>query len=334
MKPKTIITSELNKIFESSSTWKIDKFMEKSDILKSDVFIIEGTDCSWFVELNPRYCYDNYYGYDSVKLNFVLLNNCDDTKSYKFEIKRGNIVWKIDEFANFKGSVESENTSFIHRNTIVECLINDTLFLDIQVVVRTTQKVTEYIEGPQKLSDDLLDMLMTCEYSDFTFIVERKRFPVHKIILAARSPVFKAMFSTNMEEARSHETVVTDVTNESFGEFLSYLYSGKCPNLEVYAMDLLVIADKYEIDDLKKLCELKILLNLTKDNAPEIFELANTYRCRTELKTEAFELIKKSFLDNNYQINDKLLNQPEKLRELLEMKSNLEMRLLEFNNKI
>lgn len=114
------------------------------------------------------------------------MNKSEDTKSYKFEIKRDNIVWKIDEFANFKGSVESENTSFIHRDTIDGCLINDTLFLDIKVVVRTTQKVNEYIEGPQKLSDDLLSMLMTSEFSDFTFIVERKRFPVHKIILAGK----------------------------------------------------------------------------------------------------------------------------------------------------
>lgn len=52
------------------------------------------------------------------------------------------------------------------------------------------------------------------------------------------------MFSINMEEALSSESVLTDVSSESFEEFLSYLYSGKCPNLEVYAMDLLVIADK------------------------------------------------------------------------------------------
>ena len=112
---------------------------------------------------------------------------------------------------------------------------------------------------------------------------------------------------------------------------------------------------QYEIDDLKKLCEIKILLNLTKENAPAVFELANIYRCACELKTEAFELIKKyvnyckfivcsiffcvficsrSFLDNNYEINDNLLDQPEKLRELLEMKRNLELRLMEFNDKL
>lgn len=50
---------------------------------------------------------------------------------------------------------------------------------------------------------------------------------------------------------------------------------------------------QYEVDDLKKLCEVKILLNLTQDNAPAVFELANIYRCASELKTEAFELIKK-----------------------------------------
>lgn len=50
---------------------------------------------------------------------------------------------------------------------------------------------------------------------------------------------------------------------------------------------------QYEIDDLKKLCEVKILLNLTQENAPAVFELANIYRCANELKTEAFELIKK-----------------------------------------
>lgn len=80
-------------------------------------------------------------------------------------------MWKIDDFADFKGCVESENTSFIHRNSLEEFLINDALFLDTKVHVRTTQKVTEYIEGPQKLSDDMLHMLNFAEYSDFTFIV-------------------------------------------------------------------------------------------------------------------------------------------------------------------
>lgn len=60
----------------------------------------------------------------------------------------------------------------------------------------------------------------------------------------ARSPVFAAMFEHEMEERKQNRVAIQDVDHEVLKEMLRFIYTGKAPNLEKMADDLLAAADK------------------------------------------------------------------------------------------
>ena len=64
------------------------------------------------------------------------------------------------------------------------------------------------------------------------------------LLLPARSPVFNAMFEHEMEERKQNRVEITDVDHEVMREMLRFIYTGKAPNLDKMADDLLAAADK------------------------------------------------------------------------------------------
>jgi speckle-type POZ protein len=67
-------------------------------------------------------------------------------------------------------------------------------------------------------------LLVTCSLvacSDVTLIVSGGRsFSAHKVILAARSPVFGAMFAHEMKESLNGEVLLDDLSPAVMGELL------------------------------------------------------------------------------------------------------------------
>ena len=47
------------------------------------------------------------------------------------------------------------------------------------------------IDHVSSLSDNLGELIENSEYSDITLVVENRKFPAHKVILAARSDYFR-----------------------------------------------------------------------------------------------------------------------------------------------
>lgn len=131
-------------------------------------------------------------------------------------------------------------------------------------------------------------------FSDFTIVVNSlKKFKVHKNVLGSQSPVFAAMFETDMEENRTGEMKIIEFSENSVEQFLGFLYTGIVPD-EVNAMDLFAIADKYDVPYLLMLSEKTILKNLCDDNAMEVFNFAHLYSSN-DLKREAFKLVHQKF---------------------------------------
>ena len=64
------------------------------------------------------------------------------------------------------------------------------------------------------------------------------------LLFSARSPVFNAMFEHEMEEKKHGRVEITDVEPEVMNEILRFIYTGKAPNLEKMADELLAAADK------------------------------------------------------------------------------------------
>merc|ERR1712168_1419767 len=71
------------------------------------------------------------------------------------------------------------------------------------------------------------------------------------------------------------EVKVPDVEPEVFKGLLRFLYSGLAPeNVADKALDLLVAADKYGVDELKQICEEKASVH--RDNVVDVLLVADS----------------------------------------------------------
>ncbi|XP_034158848.1 BTB/POZ domain-containing protein 9 isoform X2 [Pangasianodon hypophthalmus] len=117
------------------------------------------------------------------------------------------------------------------------------------------------------LSEQLAALVPAEEYSDVTFLVEEKRFPAHRVILAARCQYFRALLYGGMRESQPQAEVrLEDTRAEAFSMLLRYLYTGRA-NLseakEETLLDFLGLAHRYGLQPLEaSTCDyLRTLLN-------------------------------------------------------------------------
>ncbi|XP_055950860.1 uncharacterized protein LOC129984941 [Argiope bruennichi] len=114
--------------------------------------------------------------------------------------------------------------------------------------------------------------------------------PAHKSILSARSPVFAAMFTSQMKENRENKVSITDISPNVLKNMLIYIYTGKTGELSVQsAVDLLFAADKYELLDLKKVCCFHLKSHLSVENVLNTLVLG--YLHDADLKAFAMDFI-------------------------------------------
>lgn len=109
--------------------------------------------------------------------------------------------------------------------------------------------------------------------------------PAHKAVLASRSPVFKAMFETEMEESRSGTINISDVSYDALRAFVNYLYTAEACLDEQLACDLLVLAEKYEVKHLKTYCEKFLVSKLNWDTSVASFGFAHQYNAKHLLES-------------------------------------------------
>ncbi|KAF8770855.1 Protein roadkill like protein [Argiope bruennichi] len=102
-----------------------------------------------------------------------------------------------------------------------------------------------------------------------------KLFPAHKAILSIRSPVFKAMFTQNMDEKTSQIVDVPDMNHDTLDRLLQYIYTGTVQELQwESAIDLFIAADKHQLLDLRNKCSFFLKSNLSVTNVCSILSLA------------------------------------------------------------
>ena len=62
---------------------------------------------------------------------------------------------------------------------------------------------------------------------DVTLCVDQSEFPCHKSVLAASSPYFMAMFSTNLAEGGLNSITLKDMEAATLELVLDYVYTGQ-----------------------------------------------------------------------------------------------------------
>ncbi|XP_078256113.1 BTB/POZ domain-containing protein 9 isoform X2 [Rhinoraja longicauda] len=119
------------------------------------------------------------------------------------------------------------------------------------------------------------------EYSDVTFLVEKKRFAAHRVILAARCQYFRALLYGGMREAHSQaEIPLPDTPAEAFTMLLKYIYTGQVTlsyEKEEVLLDFLSLAHKYGFPELEAATSEYLCTILSINNVCMVYDVANLY---------------------------------------------------------
>ncbi|KAG8187343.1 hypothetical protein JTE90_011705 [Oedothorax gibbosus] len=117
------------------------------------------------------------------------------------------------------------------------------------------------------LSADLLNLYTEGSVCDFELKSDSSRFPVHKAILVARSPVFRKMLSSDMIEKNTNMVDIPDLDSDTVKRMLHFMYTDAIEVADWGAISKLYFAaDKYEIESLKKKCSSFLERNICAAN--------------------------------------------------------------------
>ncbi|XVE59742.1 hypothetical protein DITRI_Ditri05aG0070700 [Diplodiscus trichospermus] len=140
-------------------------------------------------------------------------------------------------------------------------------------------------------------LLENMDSSDVTFDVAGEKFRSHKLVLAARSPVFLSGFFDRMDEEKK-EIVITNLEPKVFKGLLHFIYrdtlsedvesvgssSASVSSVsETLIAKLLAAADRYCLERLKLMCESHLCKNISVNSVAKILAWADEYHAM-ELK--------------------------------------------------
>ncbi|GFR19453.1 speckle-type POZ protein-like [Trichonephila clavata] len=115
-------------------------------------------------------------------------------------------------------------------------------------------------------------------FTDVKLCTPTTSFRAHKAILSARSPVFRAMFATDMKEKIEKRVYITDLEDDIIHKMLRYVYSNALEGVHwEKAFKLYPAADKYQIMALKRKCSALLKSSLCLNNVCEILSLADLH---------------------------------------------------------
>lgn len=273
-----------------------------------------------FMERNRRYDSSIFQPTDDVQLsvsilekddgylNFVIYKNCETSFSVTLEffLLKSNQEVRLSEPVFRKLDADSCTCIVVSSTmTAMEMLQyktepEDTLTFICRFVI-TAEENTAEVElisatdysmhiPPCQMQQDFETILENHLLADVTLIVEGKQLKAHKSILAARSPVFAAMFTVDMAEKRQDHVTIADMEYEVAQQMLRFIYTGKTDSESKMALRLLVAAERYALMKLKEECERIICDTITVSTAVETLILADRYNA-AQLKSRVIQFI-------------------------------------------
>lgn len=124
---------------------------------------------------------------------------------------------------------------------------------------------------------DFRQLLADPRDSDIVLECGGRVFRCHRVILRARSAVFDRMLDSGMPEVQEGRVVVDDLQPEVLDKLLEYVYTGEVEAMEEDISELLYAGDKYQITGLVKLCARQFHTHVTTSTAADILLLADRH---------------------------------------------------------
>ncbi|KAF0901303.1 hypothetical protein E2562_039230 [Oryza meyeriana var. granulata] len=214
-----------------------------------------------------------------------------------------------------RSNLEGEASGYIEGDCLtIECEIDAIK----ETLVSETMGCSEIEVPPSELSDHFGRLLVEDQGRDVAFSVGAEAFAAHRIVLAARSPVFKAELYGEMRESTGTQCIaIKDMQPAVFRALLHFIYTDVLPVMVDLEGDdyvemirhLLVAADRYAMDRLKLMCQSILRKHLHVENVVSMLALADQHNCGKlkdvcvefiaseidAMDTEGYENLKKNF---------------------------------------
>lgn len=178
-----------------------------------------------------------------------------------------------------------------------------------------------------KIQKRFLYLLSSGHFSDFTIIAGGKKFRVHKCVISIQSTKFASLFE---QDKQINEMIIEDFTKGAVEAFIKFIYSGELQD-ELHAIELFGLSSDLQVPELRAKCERIILTNIRETNADSVFAIAHRYGSEDMRKLALVE-IKKMF--SGIVFPNELLNNPEKMKDLIETKRKSDRAKKEFDEKL
>jgi hypothetical protein len=191
-------------------------------------------------------------------------------------------------------------TSAARRSAFIEALAGEDLCVQVDITaptnsVSSVRNVWHYEGKDRSVADGfraIYDDPKTLA-PDVTLSLPRAAaIPAHKLVLIARSPVFRAMLTGPMKESTRRTIKIAHYEEDVVRAFLRFLYCDCCTaaDLEAHALGLLAMADEYDVPALLSVCEAYLSIHLTEQNMVHVVEAADMHHLPT-LKRTALEYV-------------------------------------------
>lgn len=235
--------------------------------------------------------------------------------------KKQNQVYKHQSsvFVLNSGQVKAVVSDYVEKDKLSSCLRNETFFFKVSVTVHHNKekgKGLGFINVPplgcdllktntQGYITDIKNLPDPGNYSDFVLeSSDGEAIPVSKMILAARSPVFATMLSqSESEEVLSGKCKIQDYDAVTLKAFWTFLLGDENPGPMVsapedqagvqFTMDLLALANKYEVKGLFAEAERQLAFVVCQQNAAEMIKLADAVGAAA-LEAEVLNFLKEN----------------------------------------
>lgn len=294
-------------IEEVKHTYKWTVCPNVQEVVKTRVFVTQDN-TKWSLNIDLR-----YIQYRNGTVSFCL--RLEDCPQQEVDIKFNLFQYKYDDFQGSQeySSIFSRQTILCPKQVITHSVpycdyfkADDTITIYFELIHSKSQPIISQKVG-NHLDKDFATLLESNAYSDLKIVVKGTEFMAHKCVLSTRSPVFSAMFSSDMKEKLENRVEINDIDADVFEQFLKFIYTGIAPKIDEMSEELLVCSEFYGVSDLKNICEETLCQRIGIESAIDLLLFAVKYRAEG-LKERTIDFIAENYLSIENKCSNSLSN--------------------------
>ena len=154
----------------------------------------------------------------------------------------------------------------------------------------TSSKMKLSTDRVLKGLEELRNQKLLC---DVHLVAEGAKFPAHRVVLAAASPYFQAMFTGGFKENQMNEITLNDTSSAGLKCVLDAIYTGELLLSEENVCAVLPLASLLQLNEIVKFCEGFFVTNVSGQNCLSFLSAAEKFDLQ-----EALDVCNKFILEN------------------------------------